>query len=78
MVNLLMKKHLRIPMNSQVFALVRKNKVDLTGLEPVASTMSTWRSSQLSYRSLYIKTLFTLNHRERGLFNGRTTDFLNS
>ena len=66
-------------MNSQVFALVRKNKVDLTGLEPVASTMSTWRSSQLSYRSLCMKTLFalTLAQRQRRLFNGRTTGFLN-
>ena len=26
--------------------------MDLTGLEPVTSTMSTWRSSQLSYRSI--------------------------
>ena len=27
-----------------------KNKVDLTGLEPVTSTLQMWRSSQLSYR----------------------------
>ena len=33
---------------------VRRNTlaVDLAGLEPAASTMSTWRSSQLSYRSI--------------------------
>ena len=36
MVNLPLNKHLRIPIISQVFALIRKNKMVPTGLEPAS------------------------------------------